>query len=171
MPSRLEVAAQLRLGEKSTRQALDLVCLAQLAHLSLERLDAFFFGGGRSWTLAGIAFLLAYPAARSGVQPILAAIDPIAAHCEQYSLAASLTMRAALDDFGGILGLLLHDSFLSNNLELLQNSGRFSRIATTRRKTKFRSRFATYQYKASLIEYAYCYANELPRRFGTLANA
>jgi hypothetical protein len=35
MPSRLEVSAELRLGEKGTRQAQDLVCIAQLAQLSL----------------------------------------------------------------------------------------------------------------------------------------
>jgi hypothetical protein len=58
------VAAELRLGEKSTRQSQDLVCLAQLAHFSLERLDALFFGSSRSWTLTGIALLLAYPAAQ-----------------------------------------------------------------------------------------------------------
>jgi hypothetical protein len=45
----------------------------------------------------------------------LAAIDVITAHCESYWLPASLTMRTALDDFGGILGLLLHGSILSNN--------------------------------------------------------
>ena len=32
-------------------------------------------------------------AIKAGVQPILAAIDVMAAHCDSYSLAASLTMR------------------------------------------------------------------------------
>ena len=44
--SRLEVAAELRLGEKRARQAKNLVRLAQLAHFSLERLNALLFGTG-----------------------------------------------------------------------------------------------------------------------------
>ena len=64
MPSRLEVAAELRLGEKRTRQTQDLVCLAQLTHFALQGLDALFFGSGRPWPLAGITLLLAYPAAQ-----------------------------------------------------------------------------------------------------------
>jgi hypothetical protein len=58
------VAAELRLGEKRTRQAQDLVRLAQLAHFSLKRLDAFLFGSSRPGPLAGIALLLADPAAQ-----------------------------------------------------------------------------------------------------------
>ena len=56
------MAAELRLGEKRARQAKNLVRLAQLAHFSLERLDALLFGSGWSWALAGITLLLAYPA-------------------------------------------------------------------------------------------------------------
>jgi hypothetical protein len=49
------------------------------------------------------------------VQPILAAIDVIAAL--RLVLAAGFADHAhgALDDFGGILGLLLHSAILSNN--------------------------------------------------------
>jgi hypothetical protein len=60
----LEVAAELRLGEKRTRLAQDLVRLAQLAHVSLERLDAIIFGSSRPGPLTGITFLLADPAAQ-----------------------------------------------------------------------------------------------------------
>ena len=117
MPSRLEAAVELRPGEKRTRQTQDLVCLAQLAHFSLQRFDAFFFSSGRPWTLAGIALLLAYPAP----QRLWCAADlgrnrrdgcPL-----RFVLAGSLADHAhsALDDFGGILGLLLHSSIFSNN--------------------------------------------------------
>lgn len=59
MPSRLEAAVELRLGEKRTRQTQALVCLAQLSHFSLQGFDAFFFICSRTRTLAGIALLLA----------------------------------------------------------------------------------------------------------------
>ena len=117
MPSRFEVAAELRLGKKRTRQTQDLVCLAQLAHFALQGLDALFFGSGRPWTLAGITLLLAYPA----TQRFRCAAD---LGCDGFDrsplravLAGGLADHAhgALDDFGGILGLLLHDSILSNN--------------------------------------------------------
>ena len=58
------MAAELRLGEKRTRQAQNLICLAQLAHFSLKRLDTFLFSGSRSRTLAWITPLLAYPVAQ-----------------------------------------------------------------------------------------------------------
>jgi hypothetical protein len=45
--------------EKRTRQTQDLVCLAEVAHFSLERLDTILFGGlvldaGRNDALAGL---------------------------------------------------------------------------------------------------------------------
>jgi hypothetical protein len=74
------VAAELRLGEKCTRHASDLVCLAQLPHLSLKRHNAFFFG---------VVALECRPVSRSCqriqlrgvscVQPILDVIDVIEA--------------------------------------------------------------------------------------------
>jgi hypothetical protein len=42
----VRVAAELRLGEKSTRQVQDLLWLAQLVHFSFQRLDALLFGSG-----------------------------------------------------------------------------------------------------------------------------
>jgi hypothetical protein len=121
------VAAELRLGEKSTRQAQDLVCLAQFAHFSLERLDAFFFGSSWPWTLTGITLLLrTQRRSVSGVQPILAAIDVIAAHCDSYWLPASLTMRTARSMTSGeYLGCFFIAPF-SQTIEPLQNPGRFT---------------------------------------------
>ena len=117
MPSRLEAAVELRLGEKRTRQTQDLVCLAQLAHLSLQRFDALLFGGGRPWTLAGIALLLAYPAAQSFWRAADLGSDGRDRCPLRLVLAARFAHHAhgALDDFGGILGLLFHGSIFSKN--------------------------------------------------------
>jgi hypothetical protein len=117
MPSRLEVAAELHLGEKSTCQAQDLVCLAQLAHFPLERLDAILFAGSPSWTLAGIALLLAYPAAQCLWRTADLSRNRRDRGPLQLVLVAGFAGHAhgALDDFGGVLRLLFHGSILSNN--------------------------------------------------------
>jgi hypothetical protein len=93
MPSRLEVAAELRLGEKRTRQTQDLVCLAQLEHFALQGLDALFFGSGRPWTLAGITLLLAYPATQRFRCAANLGCDGFDCSPLRTVLAASLTMR------------------------------------------------------------------------------
>ena len=48
------------------------------------------------------------------MQQILAAIHEIAAHCDSYWLPAD-HVNSALDDFGGILGLLFHGSIFSKD--------------------------------------------------------
>src|SRR6476620_96542 len=59
----------------------------------------------------------------SGVQPILAALDSIAAHCELYSLAASLAMRQAhLITSGEYLGCFFMTPF-SQTMEPYKNRG------------------------------------------------
>jgi hypothetical protein len=117
MPTRLEVAAELRLGEKSTRQPQDLVCLTQLAHFLLKRFDALPFGGGRAWTLAGITLLLAYPAAHRLWRAADLGRDRPDRCPLRLVLPAGFADHAhgALDDCEGIFGLLLHDSILLNN--------------------------------------------------------
>src|SRR5687768_13250976 len=109
MPSRLEAAVELRLGEKRTRQTQELVCLAQLTHLSLQRLDALFLGSGWTWTLASVTLLLAYPAAQCLRRAADLGRDRRDSRPLRLILAASLADHAhsALDDFRGILGLLL----------------------------------------------------------------
>ena len=59
MPSRLEPAIVLRLGEKRAGQLQDLVGLVQLAVLELQRLDALLLGCAQ--TLAQAAVTLALP--------------------------------------------------------------------------------------------------------------
>nr|GFB76894.1 hypothetical protein [Tanacetum cinerariifolium] len=61
----------------------------------------------------------------SGVQPILAAMDSIAAHCELYSLAASLTMRTARSMTSGEYLDCFFMTPFSQTMEPLQNPGRF----------------------------------------------
>jgi hypothetical protein len=61
----------------------------------------------------------------SGVEPILAAIDVIAAHCDLYWLPASLTMRTARSMTSGeYLGCFFIAPF-SQTMEPLQNPGQF----------------------------------------------
>lgn len=54
-----KAAVELCLDEKCIRQTQNFVCLAQLALLSLQRVDALLFSRDRSRTLAGIVLLLA----------------------------------------------------------------------------------------------------------------
>lgn len=80
-PHRLKWRPSSAAAQKSTCEAQDLVCLTQLALLSPQRLDALLFGSGWFWTLAGSTLLLAYQRRNvSGVEPILATIDVLAAH-------------------------------------------------------------------------------------------
>ena len=73
-----------------------------------------------------VLFVCAPNCSVSGVQPILAAIDSIAAHCELYSLAASLTMRTARSMTSGeYLGCFFLAPF-SQTMEPPQNPGRFT---------------------------------------------
>ena len=127
MLSRLEVAAEFRLGEKNTRQTQDLVGLAQLTHLSLQRLDALLFGGNWSWTLAGIALLLPYPATQRLRYSADLSSDRRNRGPLRFALAAGFADQAhgALDDFGGYLGCFLIAPF-SQIMEPLQKAGRIT---------------------------------------------
>jgi len=86
--SRLEAAVELRVGEKRTCQKQDLVCLAQLAHFSLQRLDVPSAVACPGRSPVSRACWRTQRRNVSGVQPILAAIDVKAAHCDPYSLSA-----------------------------------------------------------------------------------
>jgi len=111
------VAAELRLGEKCTRQAKNLVRLAKFAEFSLGRLDALLFRNRCSWTLAGITLLLAYPATRRLRRAADLGGNPRACGPLRLVPAAGFADHAysALDDFGGILGLLFHSSIFSKD--------------------------------------------------------
>ena len=84
MPSRFEAAVEFRLREKRASQAQDLIGATQLLDFPLKPLDPFLLGGGGTGALTRIAFVLTYPASQrrsvSAVQPILPAMETIAAH-------------------------------------------------------------------------------------------
>ena len=117
MLSRFEAAVELRLSEKRTGQTQDFVRLAQFAHFSLQRLDTFFFSCCEPWSLPGIAFLLAYPAARR----LWRAADLGRNRCDgrplRFVLAGSLAghPHSALVNFRGILWLLFYSPIFSKN--------------------------------------------------------
>jgi hypothetical protein len=64
----------------------------------------------------------------SGVQPILAAMDVMAAHCDSYSLAASLTMRTARSMTSGEYFGCFFIAPFSQRMEPPQNPGRFKHL-------------------------------------------
>jgi hypothetical protein len=59
----------------------------------------------------------------SGVQPILAAIDVMAAHCDSYSLTASLSMRTACSMTSGEYLDYFFMTPFSQTTEPLRNPG------------------------------------------------
>jgi hypothetical protein len=62
MPSRIEAAVELRLGEKRAGQAQDFIILTQFPDLPFQLIDPLQFRRGCSRTLARITFVLTYPA-------------------------------------------------------------------------------------------------------------
>jgi len=93
------MAVELHLGEKRAGQLQDLVGLAQLAHLAhlalefLMRCCSAIVAPGR--TRQSRSPWQTHLRRVSLVQPILAAIDSIAAHCDRYWSLAKKTMRNA----------------------------------------------------------------------------
>jgi hypothetical protein len=122
------MAVELRLGEICAGQLQDLVGLAQLAHLALEFLDALLLGvvePGR--TPLSRSPWRTHLRSVSAVQPILPAIDSIAAHCDGYWSLASKTMRTARSMTSGeYFGDFLILAPFSQSKEPPQNPGRFS---------------------------------------------
>ncbi|KLD75640.1 hypothetical protein Y886_25755 [Xanthomonas hyacinthi DSM 19077] len=79
------MAAALHLGEIRAGQRQDRVGAAQLAHLACDFLDALLLIRRRSGAYAAVTRILADPAPqRSLLQPILPAMDALAAHCDGY---------------------------------------------------------------------------------------
>jgi hypothetical protein len=127
-PSKLESAVELRLGEKRAGQLEDLVGLAQLPHFALQGLEALLLDCVKPsrWPVSRSCWRTQRRKV-SAVQPILPAIDTIAAHCESYSiLDASNTMRTARSTTSGenLVDLFMAPS--SQKLEPPQNPGRFT---------------------------------------------
>jgi hypothetical protein len=134
-PSGLDAAVELRLGEKRAGQLQDLVGLAQFAHLALQVLDALgLFGRDPSRTPASTSCCLTQVCSVCGTQPILPAMDSMAAHCDGCSPRCSSTMRTARSRTSGKTSgtsSWLH----SPELEPPSNPGRFTR-AQARRATR-----------------------------------
>jgi hypothetical protein len=112
----IDTYLELRLGEKRTRQAQNLVCLAQLAHFLLQRLDALLFSGGRPWTLASITLLLAY----SATQRFRCAAD---LGCDGFD---GRPLRAVLAGSLATMRTARSMTSFSQTMEPLQNPGRFT---------------------------------------------
>src|SRR5690606_10502572 len=114
-PSWLEAAVELRLGKIRGRLAQDLVGLAQLTHLTFQRLDPLAFAAGMAFTLASIALGLAYPTAQcfGGTTDLgrtranRCRVRLVVAVIRQYRSNRSLA------DFRGVLRRRLHGSIVS----------------------------------------------------------
>src|SRR6201984_329820 len=92
----LEPAVELRLGKICRRLPQDLIRLAQLTVLALERLDTLALFGCRTRPKTLVTFGRRTQLRRvAPEQPIFSAIEWIAAHCEACSPWWSRTIRTA----------------------------------------------------------------------------
>jgi hypothetical protein len=90
------MAVELRRCEKRRRLAQNLIRPAQLAHFTLQRLDAILLGSRWPRPEAGVALRLADPPPQRLLRaPELRAIAVIAAPCDEYWGVCSCTNRIA----------------------------------------------------------------------------
>src|SRR5690606_42117831 len=114
-PSRLEPAVELRLGKIRGRLAQDLVGLAQLTHLTFQRLDPPALAAGLAFTFASTPLGLAYPTAQcfGGTTDL----GRNRANRCPFRLVVALMFQyqsnRSLADFRGVLRRRLHGSILS----------------------------------------------------------
>lgn len=74
-PHGFESAVELRLGEKRTGQAQDLIGFARFPHLTFKGFDAFTLGGGYALTSTRICFMRTHSCKVWGTHPILGPMD------------------------------------------------------------------------------------------------
>ena len=120
--SGLQTAVELRLGGKRARQLQDFVGAAQLLYLALRRGDAI--------TLAALSACpcLSHPNSAWLVQPIIGAMDSIAAHSDGCSPRCSRCRCTARSRTSGKTWFVCSWAPFSQELEPPLNAGRFSHL-------------------------------------------